>query len=184
LVALGLGGNLGPAWDIEATLRRALERLAANLGGLRTASLYRSGAVSSIPQPDYLNTAAVGCTALTPEAVLAIAKALELAAGRRLGPRNAARPLDIDLLFYGDLRSTAPEMTLPHPRLAERRFVLAPLAEIAPDAAVPPSGASAAELLRRLTPATPGVERLDWARPPGAVTRLLDPGFDPGLAGG
>ena len=165
-VALGLGGNLGQPQEIEATLRLALERLEAHLGGLRAASLYRSGAVSSIPQPDYLNTAAVGCTSLAPDAVLAIAKALELAAGRRLGPRNAARPLDIDLLYYGDLSWAAPEITLPHPRLAERRFVLAPLAEIAPDAPVPPSGASAAELLRRLTPAAPAVERLEWLRAP------------------
>jgi 2-amino-4-hydroxy-6-hydroxymethyldihydropteridine diphosphokinase len=95
--------------------------------------------------------------------VLAIAKALEMAAGRRQGPRFGPRPLDIDLLVYDDLRSAAPELTLPHPRMAERRFVLAPLAELAPDLQLPPPlDASPAELLRRLPPSAPPVERLAW----------------------
>jgi 7,8-dihydro-6-hydroxymethylpterin-pyrophosphokinase len=72
----------------------------------------------------------------------------------RFGPR----PLDIDLLLYGDLRSDAPELTLPHPRLRERRFVLEPLAEIAPDLAVPPDGMSVRELLAAL-PLDPGLRR-------------------------
>ncbi len=71
-------------------------------------------------------------TGLGPEEVLALAKALERAAGRRPGPRFGPRPLDIDLLLYGNRCSNAPELTLPHPRLRERRFVLEPLAEIAP----------------------------------------------------
>lgn len=161
-MALGLGGNLGGPGEIEAVLRQAIERLREILGGLRVASLYRGAAVGGPPQPAYLNTAAVGSTALAPEAVLAIAKALELAAGRRPGPRFAPRPLDIDLLVYGSLRSTAPELALPHPRLAERRFVLAPLAEIAPDLPIPALGASPSELLRRLPASAPAVERLGW----------------------
>lgn len=127
--------------------------------------------MSPIPQPDFFNTAVVGRTALAPEAVLGIAKAIELAAGRRPGPRNAPRPLDIDLLLYGQLCSAAPELTLPHPRLTERRFVLAPLDEIAPDLAVPRTGATAGELLRRLPAAAPPVERLVWA----AATRNRTP---------
>jgi 2-amino-4-hydroxy-6-hydroxymethyldihydropteridine diphosphokinase len=163
LVALGLGGNLGRPGEIEAALRQALEQLRESLGELRVASLYRGPAVSTLPQPPFLNTAAVGSTALPPEALLAIAKALELAAGRRPGPRLGPRPLDIDLLLYGDRRSPAPELTLPHPRLAERRFVLAPLAEIAPDLPIPGLGASPAELLRRLPASAPPVERLAWS---------------------
>jgi 2-amino-4-hydroxy-6-hydroxymethyldihydropteridine diphosphokinase len=162
-VALGLGGNLGRPGEIEAALRQAVRQLREILGGLRVASLYRGAAVADLPQPDYLNTAAIGSTALAPEAVLAIAKALELAAGRRPGPRFGPRPLDIDLLLYGSLRSTAPELMLPHPRLAERRFVLALLAEIAPDLPLPPLGASASELLRRLPASAPAVERLRWS---------------------
>lgn len=162
MVALGLGGNLGSPGEIEAALRHALDRLRENLGELRVASLYRGAAVAPLQQPDFFNTAAVGSTALAPEAVLAIAKALELAAGRRPGPRFGPRPLDIDLLLYGSLRSPAPELTLPHPRLTERRFVLAPLAEIAPELPIPPLGATAGELLRRLPAGTPPVERLGW----------------------
>ena len=166
VLALGLGGNLGGPGEVEATLRLALERLRESLGELKVASLYRGPAVAphgGEPQPDFLNTAAVGRTALQPEAVLAIAKALEMAAGRRPGPRYGPRPLDVDLLLYGNLRSATPELTLPHPRLAERRFVLAPLAEIAPDLQIPAFGASPSELLRRLPGAAPPVERLAWS---------------------
>lgn len=138
---------MGP---VERTLTRALRQLEASLGPLRVASLYRSLPVSPVPQPDFLNTAALAHTSLDPEEVLALAKALELAAGRRHGPRFGPRPLDIDLLLYGGLESDAPELTLPHPRLRERRFVLEPLAEIAPDLAVPPDGATVRELLARL----------------------------------
>jgi 2-amino-4-hydroxy-6-hydroxymethyldihydropteridine diphosphokinase len=117
---------------------------------LRVASLHRTAPVSPVPQPDFLNTAALAHTALPPEEILALAKALELAAGRRRGLRFGPRPLDIDLLLYGDLESNTPELTLPHPRLRERRFMLEPLAEIAPDLPVPPDGATVAELLARL----------------------------------
>lgn len=162
VIALALGGNLGPAGRIEQILRRALRQLETSLGPLQVAPLYRTAAVSPLPQPDYLNTAAVGRTSLGPEAVLALAKALELAAGRRPGPRFGPRPLDIDLLLYGDLQSSAPELALPHPRLRERRFVLEPLAAIAPGLAVPPDGLTVAELLARVAD-QPGVERVgDW----------------------
>ncbi len=82
--------------------------------------------------------------------MLGLAQALERAAGRRPGPRYGPRPLDIDLLLWGSRTSEAPDLTLPHPRLRERRFVLAPLAELAPDLRVPPDGATVAELLARV----------------------------------
>lgn len=75
----------------------------------------------------------------------------------RFGPR----PLDVDVLVYGDVLSDRPELTLPHPRMRERRFVLAPLAEIAPDLALPPDGARVADLLARLGDRDP-VERVEW----------------------
>lgn len=139
----------------------ALRQLAAYVGPLRVASLYRSAPVSPIPQADFLNTAALARTVLAPEEVLAVAKALERAAGRRRGARFGPRPLDIDLLLYGDLHIDAPELTLPHPRLRERRFMLAPLAEIAPAWPVPPDGATVAELLGRLGDEQ-AVERIEW----------------------
>lgn len=155
-MALALGGNLGP---VERTLARALRQLESALGPLRVASLFRSAPVSPVPQPDFLNTAALARTALRPEEVLAVAKAIERAAGRRPGVRFGPRPLDIDLLFYDDLVIETPEMTLPHPRLRDRRFVLEPLAEIAPGFALPPDGARVADLLARVRDQA-GVERI------------------------
>jgi 2-amino-4-hydroxy-6-hydroxymethyldihydropteridine diphosphokinase len=150
VIALALGGNQGSAAETERILRRALGDLEAALGPLRTAPFYRTAAVSPFPQPDFLNTAALVRTALPPDAVLAVAKALERAAGRRHGVRFGPRPLDIDLLLYGDLLSATPELTLPHPRLRERRFMLQPLADLAPDWPVPPDGATVHELLKRV----------------------------------
>lgn len=114
---------------------------------------------------------AVGVTGHPPDAVLALGKALELAAGREAPrrdagarPRHGPRPLDVDLLLYGDLVSARPELTLPHPGLAHRRFVLAPLADLAPDLRVPPGGARVADLLAALGDAQ-DVERVAWRLP-------------------
>ena len=123
VAALGLGSNLG---DSEARLREAIRDLREVLQPLHAASLFRTRPLGDQPQPPYLNTAVVGCPLLPPEELLAVAKALELAAGRRSGPRHAPRRLDVDLLVYGDLSSDRPELTLPHPGLRYRRFVLAP----------------------------------------------------------
>lgn len=147
-VVLGLGASLsGEAARLLAGARERLEEL---LGPLAVAPLYRTAPVSPLPQPDYLNTVAVGRSPLPAEAILAFAKALEHAAGRRRGERWDARPLDVDLLAWGDRLSDRPELTLPHPRLRRRRFVLAPLAALAPDLVLPPDGARAADLLARL----------------------------------
>jgi 2-amino-4-hydroxy-6-hydroxymethyldihydropteridine diphosphokinase len=158
-IALGLGGNLGP---VEETFLRALRQLESALGPLLVAALYRSRPVSPIPQPDYLNTAVLARTSLAPGELLALTQTLERDAGRRDGPRFGPRPLDIDLLLYGDVQLDSPELTLPHPRLRERRFVLEPLADIAPDWRVPPEGATVRELLARLE--EQGVERVGWSR--------------------
>jgi len=173
-IALALGGNVpgnlsgkadGEPSPVEQTLAWALRRLEASLGPLRVASLYRTAPVSPVPQPDFLNTAALARAALPPEELLALAKALEREAGRRPGVRFGPRPLDIDLLVYGDLQMEEPELTLPHPRMRERRFVLVPLAEIAPDLPVPPDGARVADLLARLGEGET-VERVEWGASP------------------
>ena len=81
---------------------------------------------------------------------MGLAKSLEWMAGRRLGPRNGPRPLDVDLLVFGDRSIQRPELVVPHPRLRQRNFVLSPLAEISPEMQIPPDGTTAAALLRAL----------------------------------
>jgi 2-amino-4-hydroxy-6-hydroxymethyldihydropteridine diphosphokinase len=117
--------------------------------------------VSPIPQPEYLNTVALGFSALPAEDLLAGALAVEVELGRRRdGRRDAPRTIDIDLLFVGAEVSPGPGLELPHPRLRERRFVLAPLADLAPELPLPPDGASPRALLARL-PERPWARRLE-----------------------
>ncbi len=156
LVALGLGSNVGPCHELLSSAIRALTAL---LSEPRVASFYSTEAMPGPDQPRYLNTAMVGRTDLSAEALLAVAKRLEQLAGRTGGPRNHPRPLDIDLLLYGDRVSTDPELTLPHARLRDRAFVLAPLCEIAPAWELPPDGRTVAECLADLGEVS-GVERL------------------------
>jgi 2-amino-4-hydroxy-6-hydroxymethyldihydropteridine diphosphokinase len=145
--------------------------LERRFGPLRVAPVYRTEPVSPIPQPDFLNTVALGESAETPEALLAFALELERRHGRerpdarsaggtaRSDTRDAPRPLDVDLLFVGDERRDGPELVLPHPRLRQRRFVLQPLADLDPDLELPPDGATVGALLAAL-PASPRVARL------------------------
>lgn len=121
-------------------------------GPLRVAPLYRTAPVSPVEQPDFLNTVALAEVpgSFTPSAILKTAKELESRAGRRAGIRFGPRPLDVDLLLCGGHQCEEPDLILPHPRLRERRFVLQPLADLAPDLALPPDGAKVSELLERL----------------------------------
>ncbi|ODT34348.1 MAG: 2-amino-4-hydroxy-6-hydroxymethyldihydropteridine diphosphokinase [Lautropia sp. SCN 70-15] len=132
---IGLGANLGAR---EAALRGALAGMAALPGTrvLRVSSLYRSAPVDA-GGPDYLNAVAEIATTLPPLALLHALQALEQAAGRERPYRNAPRTLDLDILFYGDVHLESAALTLPHPRLHERAFVLLPLAELAPERVVP-----------------------------------------------
>ena len=127
---VGLGANLG---DAAAALRQAVQALAHTPGIrlLRTSSLYRSAPVDA-HGPDYLNAVAEIATTLGPHALLAALQALEHAAGRERPYRNAPRTLDLDLLLYGTQHIATPDLTVPHPRMFERAFVLQPLAELAP----------------------------------------------------
>jgi 2-amino-4-hydroxy-6-hydroxymethyldihydropteridine diphosphokinase len=139
LAYVGLGANLG---DPAATLRWALERLAqrpqVRLAGV--SSFYRSAPIDATG-PDFVNAVARLETTLPPEALLDELQALEAAQGRERPYRNAPRTLDLDLLLYGDLRLATDRLSLPHPRLHERAFVLVPLAELAGDELdIPPHG--------------------------------------------
>ena len=140
LVYVGLGSNLG---DREATIRAALERLGAGDGidVVRVSSLRETEPVGYENQPRFLNGVAELRTELAPRVLLDRMLAVERDLGRvREGPRDGPRTIDLDLLVYGDLVVDEPGLEVPHPRMAERGFVLEPLAELAPDLLVPGRG--------------------------------------------
>lgn len=135
---VGLGANLG---DPAATVRGAIDELARLPRSRLVAqsSLYRSAPVDAAG-PDYLNAVVCILTQLEAAELLAHLLRIERLHGRLRPYANAPRSLDLDLLLYGDARMHTPALTLPHPRMHVRAFVLAPLAEIAPAAVVPGYG--------------------------------------------
>ncbi len=137
---IGLGANLG---DPQAALRSALAALARLPGTSldKVSALYRSAPVDA-GGPDYFNAVAQLSTTLEPLALLHALQRIENDAGRERPYRNAPRTLDLDLLLHGDRRIATPELTVPHPRLHERAFVLLPLADVAPQR-VPPGALQA-----------------------------------------
>jgi 2-amino-4-hydroxy-6-hydroxymethyldihydropteridine diphosphokinase len=154
---VALGGNLG---DVRDTLDRAI---AAFCDGndvrlLARSSDYRTPPWGVADQPPFVNLAVAVETGLTPQELLARAQAVELALGRERGKerRWGPRSVDIDLIAYDDLALDTPDLTLPHPRLFERAFVLVPLAEIAPQRVI--AGIKVRDALARV--AAEGVERL------------------------
>ena len=157
---IGLGGNLG---DREALLGAAVRGLAVQPGvELRVcSSLYETAAVGP-PQPDYLNAVVVVQTSLEPVELLECLRSLERAAGRERRERWGPRTLDADLLLYGERVVEEPGLMVPHPELHRRRFVLEPLAEVAPWAVHPVLARTVDELLLQLPPE--GVVR--YAPPP------------------
>lgn len=127
---IALGANLG---DPVATVRAALQALHTlpHTEVVAASSLYRT-APWEASGPDFINAVAEVRTTLAPLALLHALQALEQQAGRERPYRNAPRTLDLDVLLYGDVRVDTPELTVPHPRMLERAFVLVPLAELAP----------------------------------------------------
>lgn len=153
---VGLGANLAAP---DAQLRAAFEELAQLPRTRLTArsSLYRSAPLGHLEQPDFINAVARLETELAPEALWAELQAIEQAHGRERRFRDAPRTLDLDLLLYGEARIVSPLLTVPHPRMHERAFVLRPLTEIEPDAQIP-GYCSARALLERC--AGQAIERL------------------------
>ncbi len=133
---LGLGANLG---DREANIREALRKLdlLPTIDVKTVSSLIETTPVGITEQPDFLNAAAEIETTLTPHRLLEAILAVEKDLGRERTLRWGPRVIDIDILIYEDKQIKSPSLTLPHPRLTERAFALAPLAEIAPDLVVP-----------------------------------------------
>ena len=154
---VGVGGNLT---SVEGAPQRLFDRVAAWLPSLgidivRQSSWYRTGAVGPGDQPAYINGVWEIATGLTAEALLDQLHTVEAWFGRRREVRWGARVIDLDLLALGDQilhPASAESLCLPHPRLAERAFVLVPLCEIAPGWRHPVLGATASELLNRLNP--------------------------------
>ena len=171
-VLVGLGANLG---DPLRALRDALVELRRQRPGLRASSAWASAPVDCPPgSPDFVNAVAVfpAPPELDPHACLALLQAMESAAGRQRGVRNAPRTLDLDLLCFGDRLLDSPALTLPHPRAHLRAFVLRPAAEIAPEMIWPGTDARIDELARDVDGA--GLRRLPDALGPHAAFTATD----------
>ena len=152
-VVVALGSNLG---DRAANLSRALGEL--DRRGVKVTKWSSIWETAPVPadQPSYLNAAIVGETVLDPEPLLELLKAIERELGRQPGRRWGPREIDLDILFFGDERYESESLVIPHLRIAERGFVLAPLAEVL-DGPLPVLGRSAKELLEEV--GTEGIER-------------------------
>jgi 2-amino-4-hydroxy-6-hydroxymethyldihydropteridine diphosphokinase len=142
VVFVGLGANLGdPREALESALQE-LDRL-PHTRLVRRSSFYRSAPLGYAEQPDFLNAVAQLETALPAERLLGELQAIEARHGRSRSFANAPRALDLDLLLFGKVVLETPALTLPHPRMHERAFVLQPLVEIAPDTVIPSHGPAA-----------------------------------------
>jgi len=152
---IALGANLG---DRLATIQAAIGAL-AKLGKVNAiSSIYETDPVGLTEQPSYLNAVLELETELTADDLLAALLNIEREHGRERTFRNAPRTLDLDLVLFGDDRRKSERLTLPHPRMHERAFVLVPLAEIAPDLVIAGPNATVTELLARQDPDS-GVRR-------------------------
>lgn len=156
---VGIGSNLGDPLRQVTEAFAALDRLPES-GCLVRSGLWRSAPMGPADQPDFVNAVAAFLTRLAPDDLLRRLQAIEQAAGRQRhvehwGPRS----LDLDLLVQGRLVVDEPQLQLPHPRIAERNFVLLPLAEVAPHLQVPRRG-SVARLLAGISCTNPRIERI------------------------
>lgn len=143
---VGLGANLG---EPQPTIEEAIREIGALRGvaGARPSALYRSAPVGFAGQADFVNAVLEIDTTLPADALLESLQAIERRHGRERSFQNAPRTLDLDLLLYGDAEISSPGLSVPHPRMHERAFVLLPLLEIAPEARIPGRG-RAADLLK------------------------------------
>ncbi|HEY7349781.1 MAG TPA: 2-amino-4-hydroxy-6-hydroxymethyldihydropteridine diphosphokinase [Ktedonobacterales bacterium] len=155
LVILGLGSNLG---DRDAFLRAALAQLAPAYQVERVSSVYETAPQLVVEQPLYHNLVCAGRTQLSPHDLLRFLKALEQRLGRTPSYRYGPREIDLDIVLYGDQIINTADLIIPHPRMAERAFVLTPLAEIAPQMRHPVLQRTMHELAEAV--AAQGVNRL------------------------
>jgi len=143
-VAVSIGSNLG---DRQSHLRFGIYKLSRILDDMRVSNQRETAPVGvAVDQPEFLNAAVVGTTTLPPRELLDALLAIERERGRERPFPNAPRTLDLDLILYGDSVVDEPGLQVPHPRFRERRFVLEPLAEIAPDIVDPVTGLTIRQL--------------------------------------
>src|SRR5262245_11797511 len=129
-VYIGLGSNLG---DRVAHLREAVQRLGAIVTIETASQLYVAAPLGYVRDDAFVNAVIRGTTTLKPLELLEMMEAIEATMGRRPGVQYGPRPIDLDLLFYDSVQMETRKLTIPHPRIAQRAFVLKPLAEIAPE---------------------------------------------------
>ena len=134
----------------QENLNKALELLSQRVALGQVSAIYDTEPVGNTDQPRFLNLVCQIHTALAPMELLTLVKGIESKLGRKLGEPNSPRPIDIDILFYGDQILENPKLIIPHPRLEERAFVLVPLSEITPELVHPVSGKTAKEMLESL----------------------------------
>lgn len=155
-VYLGLGSNLG---NRQENLDKALELLKQRMNIDKISSIYDTEPLGNADQPRFLNIVCEVSTRLTPEGLLSLAKGIESKMGRH-NKTGEPRPIDIDILLYGDMILDTPDLVIPHPRMAERAFVLVPLNEIAPNLIYPGGGKKIKEM-RKAVKEVQGVFKWD-----------------------
>ena len=169
---LGLGSNLG---DRAVNMGRGLDMLGRLGKGLKVSSLYETTPQGFSSQPPFLNAGCRIWTALDPFQVLLKVQEIEKAVGRQRAFPNAPRVLDIDLLVCGRMVLECPGLTIPHPRMSQRAFVMLPLAEIAPELQHPVLKETVASLVRRVSPDSTGRAHMKVSKTFWPTTTWSDP---------
>jgi len=164
VIFVGLGANLG---DPIGQLRKAVQLCALRFSNLRLAPLYRTQPVGPEPQPDFYNSVLQATTTLSPEQTFEALQAVERTLGRVRQLRWGPRLIDLDLLVYGDRTVQTPKLVVPHPELHRRRFVLVPLADLAPQLPIAGQNRDVRALLADLAASHGDVVQVakDWLSP-------------------